>query len=168
MPGRRAVAFTLGTAAVLAAGCVTAAQNVRPAGYWVASRPDPTYYCYDCHGYRYLDPYYDFCVRYGYRYSWDRAPRLVEQYRQRYVALKESDRSLGRYRYPQGYRATARYREPRNYVDEAASRLFPGRGNRDRIRDPDAPGRQDGGERKRDRDSSTPRPRGARPRGLDT
>ena len=167
MPGRRTAALALGVGAVLAAGCVTAAQSVRPAGYWVASRPDPTYYCYDCHGYRYLDPYYDYCVRYGYRYSWDRSPRLVEEYRQRYVALKESDRKLGRYRYPQGYRATPRYREPRAY-DAGASGSNPERSVRERTRDPDLPGRQDGGEHKPNRDSSKPRPRGARPRGLES
>jgi hypothetical protein len=27
-----------------------------------SGRPHPSYYCYDCHGYRYFDPYYDRCA----------------------------------------------------------------------------------------------------------
>jgi hypothetical protein len=85
------------------------------AGYAHQGRPAPSYYCYDCHGYRYLDPYYDWCMAYGFRYDWNQHPEAVRVYRERYVRIKESNPSFGRYRYPADYRAQRRYREPRDY-----------------------------------------------------
>ena len=85
------------------------------AGYSPAGRPVPSYYCYDCHGYRYLDPYYDWCAGYGFRYAWDRHPEAVRVYRERYVRIKEQNPSFGRYRYTPEYREQRRYREPRDY-----------------------------------------------------
>ena len=85
------------------------------ARYSTASRPDASYYCYDCHGYRYFDPYYDYCTSYGFRYRWSDHPRTVVLYRERYVRIKESHPDYGRYRYREDYRATERYREPRDY-----------------------------------------------------
>ncbi len=61
-----------------------------------------TYYCYDCHGYRYFDPYYDYCVGNGYRYRWSDQPRVVALYRERYVRIKETHPDYGRYRYRAG------------------------------------------------------------------
>src|SRR2546422_5758487 len=100
-------------ALVLVAGCAYAVRSSSPtAAYWSANRPVAGYYCYDCHGYRYFDPYYDWCPNYGFVYHWERSPQAGQIYRERYVALKSKDRSLGRVRYSTGYRATRRYREP--------------------------------------------------------
>jgi hypothetical protein len=98
------------------------------ASYASSGRPSPSYYCYDCHGYRYLDPYYDWCAGYGFRYAWDRHPETVRVYRERYVRIKEQNPSYGRYRYPVEYRRQRRYREPRDYDSwraEAASGKLP-------------------------------------------
>jgi hypothetical protein len=81
----------------------------------VARRPARSYYCYDCHGYRYFDPYYDWCAGYGFRYAWDRHPETVRVYRQRYVRIKEQNPTYGRYRYRTDYRETRRYKQPRDY-----------------------------------------------------
>jgi hypothetical protein len=97
-------------------GCAYGYRGVAQEGrYSSASRPDASYYCYDCHGYRYFDPYYDWCVRYGFRYAWNDHPRTTSVYRQRYVRIKESHPDYGRYRYPAGYRRDTRYREARDY-----------------------------------------------------
>jgi len=108
----------IGWLAVLAlvSGCTYASTALRPEPrFYAAGRPDPSYYCYDCHGYRYFDPYYDWCPNYGFAFSWQRHPQLTRIYRERYVALKVRDRQLGRWRYPDGYRASRRFREPRDY-----------------------------------------------------
>ena len=103
----------------LLAGCEVWVQSRGPVGaaYDVAGRPAQGYYCYDCHGYRYFDPYYDWCSYYGFRYAWDRHPEAVAVYRERYVRIKEQNPTFGRYRYSAGYRDERRYREPRNYDD---------------------------------------------------
>ena len=85
------------------------------ARYSTASRPHASYFCYDCHGYRYFDPYYDYCANYGFRYRWSAHPQAVTLYRDRYVRIKESHPDYGRYRYREGYRAAPRYREPQDY-----------------------------------------------------
>jgi hypothetical protein len=129
------------------------------ARYSTDSRPQASYFCYDCHGYRYFDPYYDFCSGRGYRYQWDRHPEAVAIYRERYVRIKESHPEYGRYRYREGYRAAARYREPRDYevgrgrVMERATP--PGRSrSKDREKDGGSPGRKErkGDSRKGPRD----------------
>jgi hypothetical protein len=115
---------------LLASGCVYASQAVRPEPrLWAGGRPATGYYCYDCHGYRFFDPYYDWCPYYGFAYRWDRSPELIRTYRERYVALKARDRRLGHWRYPNGYRISRRYREPRDYAGWLERRS---------IRDPDA------------------------------
>lgn len=85
------------------------------ARYSTDSRPDASYFCYDCHGYRYFDPYYDYCSNYGFKYRWADHPRSMVVYRDRYVRIKENHPDYGRYRYREGYRATTRYREPVDY-----------------------------------------------------
>lgn len=108
-----------GAAVLLAVlpGCAVWVASRYPAAvtYASAGRPAPSYYCYDCHGYRYLDPYYDWCAGYGFRYAWDHHPETVRVYRERYVRIKEQNPSYGRYRYPTEYRRQQRYREPRDY-----------------------------------------------------
>jgi hypothetical protein len=119
-----------GAAVVLAVlpGCATWVGSRYPvtASYASAARPVASYYCYDCHGYRYLDPYYDWCAGYGFRYAWDRHPEAVRIYRERYVRIKEQNPSFGRYRYPTEYRGQRRYREPRDY-DSWRTGVGPGR-----------------------------------------
>jgi len=80
-----------------------------------SNRPHGSYYCYDCHGYRFFDPYYDWCAYYGFRYSWANHPEAVDLYRERYPRIKDSHPEYGRYRYRPDYRDTRRYREPRDY-----------------------------------------------------
>jgi hypothetical protein len=98
-------------------GCAIWVGSRSPAvsSYASSERPSESYYCYDCHGNRYLDPYYDWCVGYGFRYAWDRHPETVRVYRERYVRIKEQNPSYGRYRYRAAYREQRRYREPQDY-----------------------------------------------------
>jgi hypothetical protein len=84
-------------------------------GYVSRGRPHPRYFCADCHGVRYFDPYYDLCMRYGYRFDWRRSPEVVATYRRDYVRIRRSDPTIGRYRYPRGARERARER----FEDEA-------------------------------------------------
>ena len=135
------------------------------ARYSTDSRPDASYYCYDCHGYRYFDPYYDFCVRYGFHYRWARYPRVVAIYRDRYVRIKESHPDYGRYNYDDAYRASPRYHEPRDYEvwrsdvkDRSKPTTSPGRKAKDRDKKSDEPGSKNGrkgDQRKGPRDSGS-------------
>ena len=101
-----------------ASGCAVGyRQVVYGAPYSIASRPHASYFCYDCHGYRYFDPYYDWCANYGYRYVWAAHPQVVRLYRERYVRIREQHPEYGRYRYPPGYRSSPRYRDERLYDD---------------------------------------------------
>jgi hypothetical protein len=110
----RATAVTAGLLAL--AGCGYGYRMIAvQARYSTDSRPHPSYFCYDCHGYRYFDPYYDYCVSYGFRYRWADHPQARVIYRDRYVRIKETHPEYGRYRYREGYRAATRYREPRDY-----------------------------------------------------
>src|SRR5262249_11662909 len=83
--------------------------------YRPLTRPESSYFCYDCHGYRLFDPYYDCCAYYGFRYAWDAHPGATILYRQRYVRIKENHPEYGRYRYRSGYRSSPRYSEGRDY-----------------------------------------------------
>jgi hypothetical protein len=90
------------------------AATVQPR-YSAASRPDGSYFCYDCHGYRYFDPYYDYCAGHGFRYHWADHPGAMAVYRDRYVRIKEAHPDYGRYSYRAGYRSETSYQEPRDY-----------------------------------------------------
>ena len=97
-------------------GCGYGYQTVVLRGrYSLSSRPDPSYFCYDCHGYRFFDPYYDWCVYHGFRYRWVDHPRVSGLYRERYVRIKETHPDYGRYRYGRGYRMSSRYAAARDY-----------------------------------------------------
>jgi hypothetical protein len=98
-------------------GCAAWVASRYPAAdtYASAGRPVASYYCYDCHGNRYLDPYYDWCAGHGFRYAWNEHPEAVRAYREHYVRIKAENPSYGRYRYPAGYRGQRRYQEPRDY-----------------------------------------------------
>ena len=80
-----------------------------------SSRPHPSYFCYDCHGYRFFDPYYDWCANYGFQFRWAAHPQVVHLYRERYVRIREQHPEYGRYRYQPRYRSSTRFREERDY-----------------------------------------------------
>lgn len=103
-------------AALALTSCAYGYRSIVVGGrYSLASRPDASYFCYDCHGYRYFDPYYDWCVRNGFRYQWSEHPRVLTLYRARYPRIREAHPDYGRHRYAAGYRTSARYREARDY-----------------------------------------------------
>jgi hypothetical protein len=146
------------------AGCGYGYRTVAvQARYSTSSRPDASYFCYDCHGYRYFDPYYDYCAGYGFQYRWARHPQVIAIYRERYVRIKENHPDYGRYRYRDGYRAAPRYREPRDYEawrnvvkEKPRPSASPGRKHKDREKERDEPGskkERKGDERKGPRDS---------------
>ncbi len=155
-------------ALALLPGCAAWIESRGPAGpaYDVAGRPTSTYYCYDCHGYRYFDPYYDWCVGYGFRYAWDRHPETVGAYRQRYLRIKEQNPSYGRYRYRGDYRAARRYREPLDY-DAWRTGRAPGPPGSSQYRERENSRREPGSNRKKDQDrkgrQQRGRPHGQRP-----
>jgi hypothetical protein len=108
--------WTAAVAALLAAaGCASGARMATVGAGAESGRPAASYYCYDCHGYRYFDPYYDWCAGYGFRYGWSGHPEVLELYRTRYLGIRESHPEYGRYRYRAGYQETRRYREPASY-----------------------------------------------------
>lgn len=133
--------------------------------YSSATRPDATYYCYDCHGYRYFDPYYDWCARYGFLYRWNDHPRTTAVYRQRYVRIKESHPDYGRYRYRAGYRGDARYRESRDYETWRATprERTPERDGSRRVRTKELRRSKDGQERR----EPIRRPKESKPKGRE-
>jgi hypothetical protein len=97
----------------LVAGCAGPYGGGAAVSFGYASRPGrphPRYYCADCHGVRYFDPYYDLCMRYGYRFDWRSSPDVVDVYRRDYVAIRRADPHVGKYRYPRGARESARKR----------------------------------------------------------
>ena len=103
-----------------------------------SARPHPSYYCYDCHGYRYFDPYYDWCAGYGFRYGWSGHPEVTRLYRARYLEIRESHPEYGRYRYRAGYREERRYRQPLRY--EGWKERVEGRsGGREKVREHNPP-----------------------------
>ena len=108
------IAIAAGLLAVVGCGYGYRSMIVQ-ARYSTSSRPDPSYFCYDCHGYAYFDPYYDYCDSQGFRYRWADHPRAMIVYRDRYVRIKEAHPDYGRYRYRAGYRSAERYREPADY-----------------------------------------------------
>jgi len=149
---------SLAVGALALSGCVYGYQTMAPAGqYSTDSRPDGSYYCYDCHGYRFFDPYYDYCSYYGFRYRWDEHPRTSVVYRQRYVRIRSAHPEYGRYRYREDYRATTRYRVPASYEEyrreESGDRARDADMQRhDRGRRPEWKERKGRGEGKKDRD----------------
>lgn len=110
----RTVGLAAGIAALAGCGYLYEVRGT-VASYDVSGRPVAGYYCYDCHGYRYFDPYYDWCPGHGFRYGWSRHPEAVGVYRARYVRIKQQNPDYGRYRYPSRYRDSRRYKEPHDY-----------------------------------------------------
>jgi len=151
-------------------GCAAWVMTSYPGAmaYSSAGRPVPSYYCYDCHGYRYLDPYYDWCAGYGFRYAWNDHPEAIRVYRDRYVRIKAKNPSFGRYRYPTEYRGQRRYRVPRDYDSwrSGAGSAKPAKPGDVKVREKDRrqPGRNDSNQKDwRDRQRRpAERPRDAR------
>jgi hypothetical protein len=102
-------------ALLVISGCAYGYRSAVVGGYSADSRPDASYFCYDCHGYRFFDPYYDWCVHYGFRYRWADHAQVGRLYRERYVRIRVTHPEYGRYRYRPGYRASTRYREALDY-----------------------------------------------------
>jgi len=141
-------------------GCVYAYRTVFvEARYSSASRPAATYFCYDCHGYRFFDPYYDWCVPYGFRYRWAAHPQVVSLYRERYVRIREQHPEYGRYRYRPGYKSSTRYREDRDYESWRSGRS----GTRERTPGIERKGKRSG----KDPDREGPRERRERGSGKE-
>jgi hypothetical protein len=167
MAGLRTVALLAVLA--LVPGCAVWMGTRVPAELRSASlgRPTPSYYCYDCHGYRYLDPYYDWCPGHGFRYAWDRHPETVRVYRDRYVRIKEQNPTFGRYRYRADYREQRRYREPRDYElwrgGSGASKSPTPAGVKVREQDRHEPGKTSEPKKRRDRERPSRPPRTSRP-----
>ena len=78
------------------------------------ARPHSNYYCYDCHGYTYFDPYYDYCVNFGFRIDWRHHTSLWRYYSRHHdtIVIK---RGFPQYRYKHDYREGPRYKGPVNY-----------------------------------------------------
>lgn len=78
-------------------------------------RPSPQYYCYDCHGYTYFDPYYDFCTYYGFRFQWDTHPSVTRYYREHYDVIHRDTPHFAEYKYKPDYRREFQYSRPPDY-----------------------------------------------------
>ncbi|MGH7726836.1 MAG: hypothetical protein ACREOU_15525 [Candidatus Eiseniibacteriota bacterium] len=108
-----ALALLSASLAALAAGCAggyTAGSVQYASAPPPPGRPHPDYFCADCHGVLYFDPYYDVCLQNGYYFNWRRRPDVVASYRQSYVRIRETHPDAGRYRYPKRYREETRDR----------------------------------------------------------
>ena len=82
-------------------------------GYY--ARPHSQYYCYDCHGYTYFDPYYDYCIHYGFRFRWDSYPSLRRYHREHYPVIVKKTPHYGEYKYKPDYRRDRRYQKPPDF-----------------------------------------------------
>ncbi len=88
---------------LLVSGCaVGGGITYASGGGGAPRRPPASYYCADCHGVSYFDPYYDLCMKYGYRFNWRASPEVYDAYRRDYTAIKRANPDVGRYRYPRG------------------------------------------------------------------
>lgn len=78
------------------------------------ARPHASYYCYDCHGYTYFDPYYDYCLNFGFRVDWGRHTPLWRYYSRHHdtIVMKMG---YPAYRYKYNYREGPRYKSSVNY-----------------------------------------------------
>jgi len=78
------------------------------------ARPHSSYYCYDCHGYTYFDPYYDYCVNFGFRVDWGHHTPLWRYYNRHHdtIVMKMG---YPAYRYKYDYREGPRYKRSVNY-----------------------------------------------------
>lgn len=108
------------TLPLVAGGCVayihTRVPIVVGAGpHYYHGRPHRNYVCYDCHGYTYFDPYYDFCVQYGFRVNWDRSTSLYKYYWRNRAAIRTKPGWSSKYKYRADYRFAPKYKTPTDY-----------------------------------------------------
>jgi hypothetical protein len=108
------------TALPLLWGCVAVVHTRFPivigAGhYHHAPRPHSSYYCYDCHGYTYFDPYYDYCMHFGFRVNWGHHTSLWRYYTRNNDTIRVKIKAPPKYKYTRNYRETVRYKSPVNY-----------------------------------------------------
>jgi hypothetical protein len=82
--------------------------------HYYHARPHSSYFCYDCHGYTYFDPYYDYCVNFGFRIDWRHHTPLWRYYSRHHdrIVIK---RGFPQYRYKYDYREGPRYKGPVNF-----------------------------------------------------
>ncbi len=78
-------------------------------------RPHASYYCYDCHGYTYFDPYYDYCAHFGFRISWGPRTSLYRYYTRHHDTIRWKMRTYPKYKYKSDYRDRTHYRNPVDY-----------------------------------------------------
>ncbi len=78
------------------------------------ARPHSNYFCYDCHGYTYFDPYYDYCSNFGFRIDWGHHTPLWRYYTRHHDTIVWR---MGhpQYRYKYDYREGPRYKSPMNF-----------------------------------------------------
>ena len=101
-------------------GCVAYVQGAfpivigSPHSYYHNARPHSSYYCYDCHGYTYFDPYYDYCANFGFRIDWGRQTPLWRYYTRHYDTIVTRT-GYPQYRYKYDYREGPRYKRSVNY-----------------------------------------------------
>jgi len=120
---RLPIALLVSLAAIpLLAGCIAYVHGSFPMvvgegyghhGYY--GNPVPQYYCYDCHGYRYFDPYYDYCSYYGFRFDWYTHPSVHRYYREHHTIIVRDTPHFGDYKYKSNYRHDSNYRRPSDY-----------------------------------------------------
>ncbi len=78
------------------------------------ARPYSGYFCYDCHGYTYFDPYYDYCMHFGFRIDWGHRTPLWRYYNRHHdtIVMRMGHPT---YRYKYDYREGPRYKGPVRY-----------------------------------------------------
>ena len=116
MKARRVVLLLLGVVLSTSLGCMAIIhQRYHAPRYSPHARPFPRYYCYDCHAYEYFEPYYDFCVRYGFAFRWDDCRSCRSYYEKHYVKIRKRYPRKHVYKYKSDYRKDRRYRVPTDY-----------------------------------------------------
>jgi len=77
-------------------------------------RPYSSYFCYDCHGYTYFDPYYDYCANFGFRIDWGHRTPLWRYYTRHHNTIVWK---MGhpQYKYKYDYREGPKYKSPSSY-----------------------------------------------------
>ena len=116
MKAKRFVLLLLGVVLSTSLGCMAIIHHRHyTPRYNAHARPFPKYYCYDCHGYDYFEPYYDFCVHYGFVFRWDQCRSCRSYYERHYVKIRKAHPRKRVYKYKRDYTRDRRYREPADY-----------------------------------------------------
>lgn len=148
--------------ALLVGGCVAYVHTTLPVvigggGYYghpsYYGRPSSQYFCYECHGYEYFDPYYDYCAYYGFRFYWNTHPSVMRYYREHYDVIHRDTPHFGEYKYKPDYTRDYQYHKPPDYQSwkrtEGGRNFFSNQGQRQRQQPPvieQPQGKQKGGQ----------------------